>query len=71
MGLPLRWFIACLLFTLAAGVMAFNKDDGVLVDETQESGGNNLYCGWMSGRSRLFDKPIALVEQSVVAANYA
>ena len=25
MGLPLRWFIACLLFALAAGVMAFNK----------------------------------------------
>lgn len=25
MGLPLRWFIACLLFTLAGGVMAFNK----------------------------------------------
>jgi hypothetical protein len=25
MGLSLRWFIACLLFALAAGVMAFNK----------------------------------------------
>jgi hypothetical protein len=25
MGLPLRWFITCLLFALAAGVMAFNK----------------------------------------------
>jgi hypothetical protein len=25
MGLPLRWFIASLLFALAAGVMAFNK----------------------------------------------
>jgi len=25
MGLPLRWLIACLLFALAAGVMAFNK----------------------------------------------
>jgi hypothetical protein len=25
MGLPLRWFIACVLLALAAGVMAFNK----------------------------------------------
>lgn len=25
MGLPLRWFIACLLFALAAGAMVFNK----------------------------------------------
>jgi hypothetical protein len=25
MGTPLRWSIACLLFVLAAGVMAFNK----------------------------------------------
>lgn len=25
MGLPLRWFIACLLFALAAGIMVFNK----------------------------------------------
>lgn len=25
MGSPLRWFIACLLFALAAGVMVLNK----------------------------------------------
>jgi len=25
MGTPLRWFIACLLFVMAAGVMAVNK----------------------------------------------
>jgi hypothetical protein len=25
MGFPLRWSITCLLFALAAGVMAFNK----------------------------------------------
>jgi hypothetical protein len=25
MGTPLRWFIACLLFALAAGIMVFNK----------------------------------------------
>jgi hypothetical protein len=47
------------------------QDDCVLVDEAQKSGSNNLHCGWMSGRGRLFDKPNALVEQSVVAANYA
>lgn len=47
------------------------QDDGLFVDETQEPSCSDLYCGRMSGRSRLFDKPIALVEQSVVAANYA
>jgi len=45
------------------------QDDCVLVDEAQESRGNNFYRGWMFGRSRLFDKPNALVEQSVVAAD--
>lgn len=54
-----------------SGRDGLQQDDGLLVDEAQEPGRNNLYCGWMSGRSRLFDKPIALVEQSVVAAKYA
>ena len=39
--------------------------------ETEKSGSNNLDCGRMAGRSRLFDESIALVEQSVVAANRA
>jgi len=47
------------------------QDDCVLVDEAQESRGNNLYRGWMSRCGRVFDKSGALVEQSVVAANCA
>jgi hypothetical protein len=47
------------------------QDDGLLLDEAQESGRNHFACGRMSGCGRLFDKPIALVEQSVVAAHYA
>jgi hypothetical protein len=54
-----------------SGRDGLQQNDGLLVDEAQEPGSNNLYCGWMPWRSRLFDKPIALVEQSVVAANYA
>jgi hypothetical protein len=51
------------------GRNGLQQDDGLLVDETQKSGSNNLYCGRMAGRSRLFNQPVAMVEQSVVAAN--
>ena len=54
-----------------SGRDGLQQDDGLLVDEAQEPGSNNLYCGWMSGRSRLFDESITVVEQSVVAANRA
>ena len=47
------------------------QDDGLLLDEAQESGSNNLSCRRMSGSGRMFDQPIALAEQSVVAANDA
>ena len=53
------------------GCDGLQQDDGLLLDEAQEPGSNNFYCWWMSRRGRLSDKPIALVEQSVVAANYA
>lgn len=71
MGSPLRWLIACLLLTLATGVMAFNKMTVCSWMRRKNPGGNNLYCGWMPWRSRLSNEPSALVEQSVVAADYA
>jgi hypothetical protein len=46
------------------GRNGLQQDDGLLVGEAQESGCNDFYCGWMVGRSRLFDEPIALVEQA-------
>ena len=52
-----------------SGRDGLQQDDGLLVDAAQEPGGNNFYCGRIDGSSRLFDKPIALVEQSVVAAD--
>jgi hypothetical protein len=70
MGLPLRWFIACPVVYPGGGRNGLQQDDSLLVDETQKSGGNNLYCGRMFGRGRLFDQHVAMVEQSVVAADY-
>ena len=47
------------------------QDDGVLMDEAQESRGNNLDCGWIPGGRRLSFESGAMVEQGVVAAKPA
>ena len=54
-----------------SGRDGLQQDDGLLMDEAEESRGNNLNCGWMSGRGGVFDKSVDVVEQSVVAADYA
>lgn len=53
------------------GCDGLQQNDCVLVDQTQEPGSNNFNCRRVARGSRLFDKPIALVEQSVVAAVHA
>jgi hypothetical protein len=67
MGSALRWFIGCLLFALAASVMAFKKM--TVCSWMQKSGSNNLGCGRISWRGRLFDKSSGMAEQSVVASH--
>jgi hypothetical protein len=54
-----------------SGRDGLQQDDGLLLDAAQESGCNNFDCGRVSGSGRVFDVPISLIEQSVVAANYA
>jgi len=54
-----------------SGCYGRQQNDRLLVDEAQESGGDDFYHRWISWRGRVFDKSGAMVEQSVVAANYA
>ena len=54
-----------------SGRDGLQQDDRLLLDAAQESGCNNFDCGRVSGSGRVFDVPISLIEQSVVAANYA
>ena len=44
------------------GRNGLQQDDGLLMDEAQESGGNNFNYRWMPWGGRVFDKSIALAE---------
>jgi len=45
------------------------QDDGLLMDQTEESGRNNLDCGRMSWGGRMLDESCGMVEQTVVASD--